>query len=487
MKYDIPLLDYDTRFSLWQVKMRAILSQADLDDALDKFGNKASTSWSDEEKRRDRKALSQIYLHLSNNILQEVLQEKTAAALWLKLESICMSKDLTSKMHLKMKLFLHKLQEGGSVPNHLTVFKEIVSTFEAMEVKYEDEDLGLILVIDTILYSRDTLTLNDVCEALQAKEKMKQMVSSDGSASNGEALAARGRTEKKSNNTSRGKSSNGHHGRSKSRGRVKSGGSVRMGDDRPCQIVGIGSVQIKMHDGIVRTLTDVRHIPDMTKNLISLSTLDGKGARCMLSNAGLNRRFWAEAASIACYLINRSPRIAIDKKTPIESLELLSASFLVIKLVLKVINCGIHKLKRLCLVEMLSLMKLLCYPTTLSSDAPVERQQKTSVQVEHFIDVDNTPENDTVAVQDAQILDNSPIVDDSSFVEHSSPVVQPPQHSVAASRAIGARKPVRRLIEECNIAYALSVAKKLKVIQNLLIIPRLLLRRLQQLDDRYAR
>ncbi|KAJ1273039.1 hypothetical protein BS78_06G249600 [Paspalum vaginatum] len=73
MKYDIPLLDYDIRFSLWQVKMRAVLSQADLDDALDKFGNKDTKNWSDEEKRRDRKALSQIHLHLSNNILQEVL------------------------------------------------------------------------------------------------------------------------------------------------------------------------------------------------------------------------------------------------------------------------------------------------------------------------------------------------------------------------------------------------------------------------------
>ena len=50
-----------------------------------------------------------------------------------------------------------------------------------------------------------------------------------------------------------------------------------MGDDSPRDIVGIGSVQIKMHDGIVRTLTDVRHIPDMSKNVVSLSTLDGKG------------------------------------------------------------------------------------------------------------------------------------------------------------------------------------------------------------------
>ena len=55
------------------------------------------------------------------------------------------------------------------------------------------------------------------------------------------------------------------------------GGSVKMGDDSPYRIVGIGSVQIETHNGIIRTSTDVRHIPDMRKNLISLSTLDGKG------------------------------------------------------------------------------------------------------------------------------------------------------------------------------------------------------------------
>jgi hypothetical protein len=38
VKYDLPLLDWDTRFSLWQVKMRAMLSQTNLDDALDGFG-----------------------------------------------------------------------------------------------------------------------------------------------------------------------------------------------------------------------------------------------------------------------------------------------------------------------------------------------------------------------------------------------------------------------------------------------------------------
>jgi hypothetical protein len=73
-KFNLPQLDYTTRFSLWQVKMRAILAQtSNLDDALDGFRKKPTSTWIEEEKRKDRKALYLIQLHLSNNILQEVL------------------------------------------------------------------------------------------------------------------------------------------------------------------------------------------------------------------------------------------------------------------------------------------------------------------------------------------------------------------------------------------------------------------------------
>ena len=34
MKYDISLLEHNTKFLLWQVKIRAVLAQMDLDDAL---------------------------------------------------------------------------------------------------------------------------------------------------------------------------------------------------------------------------------------------------------------------------------------------------------------------------------------------------------------------------------------------------------------------------------------------------------------------
>ena len=71
MKYDLSLLDYDTRFSLWQVKMRAVLAHPDLDEALDGFGGKEQKTWTADEKRTDCKALVLIHLHLSNNICKK--------------------------------------------------------------------------------------------------------------------------------------------------------------------------------------------------------------------------------------------------------------------------------------------------------------------------------------------------------------------------------------------------------------------------------
>ena len=375
MKFDLPLLNYDTRFSLWQVKMRGILAQThDYDEALDSFG-KRKAEWTPEEIRKDQKALALIQLHLHNDILQECLKEKTAAELWLKLESICMSKDLTSKMQMKMKLFTLKMKEEDSVMSHIAEFKKIVADLVSMEVKYDDEDLGLLLLCslpnsyanfrDTILLSRDELTLKEVYEALQSREKMRGMVQNDGtSSSKGDALHVRGRTENRSSNDGndgrknyerRGRSKSKPHGnkkfcvyckltnhnvedcrkvqnkekrKQKSAGKVsvaaaasdddsgdclvvfagcvaghdewildsacsfhictnrnwfssykpvQKGDVVRMGDDNPCDIVGIGSVQIKTDDGMTRTLKNVRYIPGMSRNLISLSTLDAEG------------------------------------------------------------------------------------------------------------------------------------------------------------------------------------------------------------------
>ena len=56
-----------------------------------------------------------------------------------------------------------------------------------------------------------------------------------------------------------------------------------MGNDAVCKAVGIGNIRMRMFDGHVRTLTNVRHIPDLKKNLLSFGAL--KAQRCMFSSA----------------------------------------------------------------------------------------------------------------------------------------------------------------------------------------------------------
>ena len=105
------------------------------------------SSWTPKEKqRRDRKALSQTHLLLSNQILQDILKKKIVITLWLKLEQSCMTKSLTSKLHLKQQMYPHHITKYTSLEDHLTIFKEIVSDLETMEVKYNEENLGLILL-----------------------------------------------------------------------------------------------------------------------------------------------------------------------------------------------------------------------------------------------------------------------------------------------------------------------------------------------------
>nr|CAI44659.1 OSJNBa0061C06.9 [Oryza sativa Japonica Group] len=590
LKYDLPLLDRDTRFSLWQVKMRAVLAQQDLDDALSGF-DKRTQDWSKDEKKRDCKAMSYIHVHLSNNILQEVLKEETAAGLWLKLEQICMTKDLTSKMHLKQKLFLHKLQDDGSVMDHLFAFKEIVADLESMEVKYDEENLGLILLCslpssyanfrDTILYSRDTLTLKEVYDASHAKEKMKKMVPSEGSNSQAEGLVVRGRQqEKNTKNQSRDKSLSSYHGRSKSRCRYKSCKYCkRDGHDisecwklqdknkRTGKYIpkGIGTVQIKMFDGCIRTLSDVRHIPNLKRSLISLCTLDCKGYRysCgdgilkhlrgtnilgnvaavsdLLSNSdatnlwhmrlghmseiglaelskrglldgqsigklkfcehcifgkhkrvkfntsthtteGLPKQFWVETVSTACYLINRSPSYAIDKKTPIEvwSDSPVNYSDLRVfgctayahvdngKLEPRAIKCiflgypsGMKgyklwcpKTKKVVISRNVVFHESVMLHDKPSTNVPVESQEKASVQVEHLISSGHAPEKENVAINQ-----DVPVIEDSD----SSTVQQSPKRFIAKDKPKRNTKPPQRYIEEANIvAYALSVAEDIE-------------------------
>lgn len=54
-------------------------------------------------------------------------------------------------------------------------------------------------------------------------------------------------------------------------------GKVLLSNHASCKVVGISTIKIKIFGRIVRTLTDVRYVLDLRKNLILVGTLESKG------------------------------------------------------------------------------------------------------------------------------------------------------------------------------------------------------------------
>ena len=52
---------------------------------------------------------------------------------------------------------------------------------------------------------------------------------------------------------------------------------MTLGDDHLCKVIDIKNVQVRMFDGIMRTLMNVKHIPELKKNLVSLGYLENYG------------------------------------------------------------------------------------------------------------------------------------------------------------------------------------------------------------------
>nr|GEU88269.1 retrovirus-related Pol polyprotein from transposon TNT 1-94 [Tanacetum cinerariifolium] len=196
----------------------------------------------------------------------------------------------------KKKLYTFYKPTGRNIFKHIDEFNKIVLDLANIKVKFEDEDLALLLLtslpaaykhfVDTLLYGQETLTLEDVMATLNSKEnKERSKVKGD----DGEGLYVRGRTDRIDSRQSTGKprsksrnerlkcyicQSDDHlkrncqkNNRKKSTGYVKkddqpsSNGSTyddSKGDNRDCKIIGIGKVRVQLRDGSSFVLNNVR-------------------------------------------------------------------------------------------------------------------------------------------------------------------------------------------------------------------------------------
>ena len=99
--------------------MRSLLVKYDLAIAIEGKAKKP-TAMSDEVwNKTDEKAMAEIFLSLSENVLFNVNNEKTTKEVWDKLHSMYQTASAANKIFIMKKLYKLKMKEGSAMSNHI--------------------------------------------------------------------------------------------------------------------------------------------------------------------------------------------------------------------------------------------------------------------------------------------------------------------------------------------------------------------------------
>ena len=141
-----------------------------------------------------------IRLCLRDDVMYHVMDEKSLAAVWLKLESRYMSKPLMNKLYLKQRLYSLKMTEDTNLSQHIKMFNQVIDDLKRVDVKFEDENKVLMLLnslstsptyenlVTTLTRGKETLELEDVTGALLPSHQRKKNINEN---SKGEELVIR--------------------------------------------------------------------------------------------------------------------------------------------------------------------------------------------------------------------------------------------------------------------------------------------------------
>nr|GEW12051.1 hypothetical protein CTI12_AA104990 [Tanacetum cinerariifolium] len=218
-------------------------------------------------------------------------------------QALSMTKSLANKLQLKDRLYTFCMKPGTSVQDHLDEFNTIFIDLENLDVDIDDEDKAVLLYDDdddVEPESGERLVTrgrsSDRVEKREGKGKKDKKpkkaaevaiakVESDGDVylaidtekSKGELIVDSGCTFYMTPHRSWFTTYESFNG-----------GNVYTGNHSIFPIIGKGNIQVKMHNGVVRTITGVRLVPDLKRNLISLSTLEANGRIARIKDNGDN-------------------------------------------------------------------------------------------------------------------------------------------------------------------------------------------------------
>uniref|UniRef100_A0A2N9EW40 Integrase catalytic domain-containing protein n=1 Tax=Fagus sylvatica TaxID=28930 RepID=A0A2N9EW40_FAGSY len=260
-----------------------------------------------------RKTIGCIRQCIEVSVFHHVSQETKADTLWKKLESLYERKTAQNKAFAIRKLAHLKLKEGRSVAEHLSEFQDLVNQLTRMNLVVDDKLQALLLLSslpdswETLVVSLSNSAPNGVLQLAMVKDSLfnEETRRKDMGKDDAQALVTENRGRSKGRNSKgRGEdecchvadpydewvidSAASYHvtPRREFFTSYKAGnlGRVKMGNKSYADIVRIGDICVETNTGYTLKLKDVRHIPDMRLNLISVSVLDKEGYESHLGN-----------------------------------------------------------------------------------------------------------------------------------------------------------------------------------------------------------
>ncbi|KAK2978578.1 hypothetical protein RJ640_006697 [Escallonia rubra] len=319
-------------FQWWKMQVEDYLYQKDL--YLPLVGEKP------EAMNANEKALVTVRLSLTPQVAFNISKEKTTAAVMKALKKLYEKPSASNKVFIMKKLFNMRMSENGSVVDHLNDFNGITNQLESVGINFDDEIRALLFLcsLPDSWNNLVTTVSNSNFTALSVESRGRQnnrarsptrgRSKSRGKSKskertivcwnyNKECHKKNDCTEPKKKKGARGRQGDDEWANMVSSNEwtyddlclsatlddnfkawyVDSGasihctphrdcfsdyvhgdyGHVTVGNGYMCSIVGKEKVEIKLSNGGTLILNDVRHIPELQKNLISVSVLDREG------------------------------------------------------------------------------------------------------------------------------------------------------------------------------------------------------------------
>ncbi|KAH9670656.1 hypothetical protein KPL70_017059 [Citrus sinensis] len=266
------------------MKIKAVLRK---NNCLATIGERPMEITDDKWNEVDDNAISNLHLALADGVLSSVVEKNTAKEIWDTLTKLYEAKSLHNKIFLKRKLYTLRMAESTMVTDHINTLKTLFSQITTLGHNIEENERAeLLLQSLPDLYDQLIINLTNnnpvdsqvfghvAASVLNEESRRKNKKNRQASSQQAEALSVtRGRS------TERGPSGSQNHGRLKFRR-----GFVYMDNDHALEIASIGTIKIKIFDGTIRTIGEVRHVNGLKKNLLSLGQMDSHGYKTHMDN-----------------------------------------------------------------------------------------------------------------------------------------------------------------------------------------------------------